>query len=128
MVAEKTILVVDDEEPLVLALKVRLEHHGYHVVTAGDGQEAIQIMQTEKPDLVILDVMMPVMDGYTCVRELNRCYGKGRVPVIILTARDRMKDLFELESVEDYMIKPFDHDELLKRIEQVLQRREAASS
>ena len=69
---------------------------------------------------------MPVMDGYSCLREINTRHGRSKIPIIILTARDQMKDLFELEGIEDYIVKPFDHDDMLLRIERVLKRRESA--
>ena len=122
----KKILVADDEPQLALAIKIRLESKGYQVTTAKDGQEAVNAAAKDKPDLVILDVLMPVMDGYSCLRELNNKFGRGKLPVIVLTARDRMKDLFELEGIEDYVIKPFDHDDLLVRIDRAFKRREAA--
>jgi len=120
----KKILVVDDEEQLALAIKIRLQSRGYQVVTATDGRQALELAEKEQPHLIILDVIMPVMDGYFCLRELNQRFGRGKIPVIILTARDRMKDLFELEGVADYVVKPFDHDDLLVRIERVLKRTE----
>lgn len=123
MAESKKILVADDEEQLALALKIRLQSQGYQVVTANNGQQAIERAVAEHPDLIILDVLMPVMDGYSCLRELNTRLGRGKVPIIILTARERMKDLFELEGIEDYVIKPFDHEDLLVRIERVLKRR-----
>ena len=126
MAGGKKLLVVDDETQLALAIKIRLEANGYQVATATDGQQALQAMEKDRPDLVVLDVMMPVMDGYFCMREMNQRFGRGRIPVIVLTARDRLKELFELEGVEDYIIKPFDHDDLLLRIERVLKRRPAA--
>ena len=119
----KKILVADDEQQLALAVKIRLQSRGYQVVTAGDGRQALEAADKERPDLIILDVLMPVMDGYSCLREINSRFGRGKIPVIILTARDRMKDLFELEGIEDYVIKPFDHDDLLIRIDRVLKRR-----
>ena len=122
MPGPKKILIVDDEEQLALAVKIRLQSKGYQVLTAPDGRQALELIAQQQPDLVILDILMPVMDGYSCLRELNRRFGRGRLPVIILTARDRMKDLFELEGIEDYVIKPFDHEDLLVRIERVLKR------
>ena len=119
----KKILVVDDEQQLALAVKIRLQSVGYQVVTAGDGRQGLDMIEREKPDLILLDVLMPVMDGYSCLRELNTKYGRGTIPVIVLTARDRMKDLFELEGIEDYVIKPFDHKDLLIRIERALKKR-----
>ena len=123
----KKILIADDEQQLALAVKIRLQSKGYQVVTAANGQEALELAVAEKPDLIILDVLMPIMDGYSCLRELNTRVGRGKVPVIILTARDRMKDLFELEGVEDYVIKPFDHEDLLLRIERAFKRRAAST-
>ena len=119
----KKLLLADDEEQLAMALKIRLQSRGYQVVTAVNGQEALELMAKEKPDLVLLDVLMPVMDGFFCLREINHRFGRGKIPVIILTARDRMRELFELEGVEDYVVKPFDHEDLLIRIDRVLKRR-----
>ena len=119
----KTILITDDEEQLALAVKIRLQSKGYQVRTAANGQQALELIAQSPPDLLILDVLMPVMDGYSCLRELNRRFGLGKLPVLILTARDRMKDLFDIEGIEDYVIKPFDHEDLLVRIERILKRR-----
>ena len=123
MAEPKKILLADDEQQLALAVKIRLQSKGYEVITATDGRSALALVADAKPDLVILDVIMPVMDGYSCLREINTRFGRGKFPVIILTARDRMKDLFELEGIEDYVIKPFDHEDLLLRIERVFKRR-----
>ena len=128
MADPKKILVADDEEQLALAVKIRLQSKGYQVITAPDGRAALELVVREKPDLILLDVMMPVMDGYSCLRELNTQHGRGKIPVIILTARDRMKDLFELEGIEDYVIKPFDHEDLLVRIDRAFKRRAAGTA
>ena len=123
MAEARKILVVDDEQQLALALKIRLQSRGYEVTTAGDGQQALELIERNRPDLLILDILMPVMDGYSCLREINVRFGRGRLPIIILTARDRMKDLFDLEGIEDYVIKPFDHEDLIARIERTFKRR-----
>lgn len=123
MAQGKKILVVDDEQQLALAVKIRLQSRGYEVITAHDGKKALELLETDKPDMVILDVLMPIMDGYSCLREINARVGRGKLPIIVLTARDRMKDLFELEGIEDYIIKPFDHEDLLLRIDRALKRR-----
>lgn len=128
MAEGKTILLADDEQQLALAVKIRLESKGYAVVTAADGRAALDAAKQKTPDLVILDVMMPVMDGYSCLRELNTHFGRGKIPIIILTARERMKDLFELEGIEDYVVKPFDHEDLLLRIERAFKRRTEAKA
>ena len=124
----KKILVVDDEEQLALAVKIRLQSRGFEVLTCGDGKQALALIETEHPDLVILDVLMPVMDGYSCLREINSRFGRNKLPIIILTARDRMKDLFDLEGIEDYIIKPFDHEDLITRIDRTLKRRSAPAT
>ncbi|MBI2104804.1 MAG: response regulator [Candidatus Omnitrophica bacterium] len=125
MAEGRKILVVDDEQQLALAVKIRLQSRGYQVSTANDGQQALAAIEAEQPDLVILDVLMPVMDGYSCMREINSRYGRGKIPIIILTARDRMKDLFDLEGIADYVVKPFDHEDLLTRIDRALKQRDA---
>ncbi len=124
----KKILVVDDEEQLALAVKIRLQSRGFQVVTCGDGKQALELIKTEHPDLVILDVLMPIMDGYSCLRQINSKFGRNKLAIIILTARDRMKDLFDLEGIEDYIIKPFDHEDLITRIERTLKRRSEAAT
>ena len=123
MADAKKILVADDEQQLALAVKIRLQSRGYQVMTVQDGRQALEAIAQEHPDLVILDVLMPVMDGYSCLREINTRFGRGKIPVIVLTARDRMKDLFDLEGIEDYVIKPFDHEDLLARIDRAFKRR-----
>ena len=123
MAEPRKILIVDDEQQLALAVKIRLQSRGYQVATAGDGRQALEAIEKDRPDLVILDILMPVMDGYSCIREMNNRFGRGKIPVIVLTARDRMKDLFDLEGIEDYVVKPFDHEDLLARIDRALKRR-----
>jgi len=128
MADQKQILIVDDEQQLALAIKIRLQSHGFQAETAGDGRQALEQIEQRRPDLIILDILMPVMDGYSCLREINRRYGRGKLPIVILTARDRMKDLFELEGIEDYVVKPFDHEDLLVRIDRIFKRRAAPAS
>jgi len=120
---KKKILVADDEPEILEALDQCLSKQGYHVLTAKDGQEALDIALRERPQLILLDVLMPVLDGYACLRKLNANLGRGAIPVIVLTSRDYMKDLFALEGVEDYLIKPFNPEDLIQRVELVLQRR-----
>ena len=128
MAETKKILVADDEEQLALAVKIRLQSKGYQVVMASDGRMALNLAVQENPDLILMDVMMPNMDGYSCLREINARIGRGKIPIIILTARDRMKDLFELEGIEDYVVKPFDHEDLMIRIDRAFKRRAAKSA
>ncbi len=116
-----TILVVDDEPHARQLLQVNLASAGYRVLTAQDGQEALEIVRRELPDLVILDLMLPKMDGYTVCRRIRSF---SNVPVIMLTARSSQVDLihgFEV-GADDYLTKPFDMTELLMRVQAVLRR------
>lgn len=117
----KTILVVDDEAKLRDMLKVYLEQEGYRVVEAGNGREALYVARYEKPDLIILDVMMPEMDGYEFMRVYNR---EAETPVIMLTAKIEENDkVLGLEiGADDYIEKPFSIRELIARVRAMMRR------
>ena len=121
--AKKKILLVDDEPSILKTLQKRLEPH-YDVVTATDGLEGIERALQARPDLIITDVMMPTMDGFTFLRKLRDKPQLSGIPVIVLTARDQMQDLFILEGIKsaDYIVKPFDSALLLNKIAQLLER------
>lgn len=117
----KTILVVDDEKQLRTLVKAYLTQEGFRVVTAADGQEALFVARHDKPDLIILDLMMPEMDGY----EFMRVYSKEwETPVIMLTAKVEENDrVLGLElGADDYVTKPFSMRELTARVRAVLRR------
>jgi DNA-binding response OmpR family regulator len=117
----KTIMVVDDEERLVSLVKAYLKQEGFRVVTASNGQEALIVARHEKPDLIILDIMMPEMDGY----EFMRIHSKEReTPTILLTAKVEDEDkVLGLElGADDYVTKPFNPRELTARVRAVLRR------
>ncbi len=118
------ILIVDDEIDTLLPLKRFLEAMNYIVVEARNGPEAIKRAHIEMPELVILDVMMPGMDGIEVCKVLKKDARTGNIPVIMLTARDEVKDKVEsLESgADDYVTKPFNLNELKARIRSVLRR------
>jgi DNA-binding response OmpR family regulator len=118
---ESKILVVDDEQSIVDLLAYNLRRSGYRVVEARDGREALRLAQLERPDLIILDLMLPGMDGLDVCRALRR---EGSVPIIMLTARDEEVDrVVGLElGADDYVTKPFSVRELVARVKAVLRR------
>ena len=121
------VLVVDDEPALRDALVRALRSEGYHVSSAEDGRGALERIGDEHPDLIVLDVLMPVMDGLEVARALRQ---RGdRTPVLVLTARDSVSDRVEgLDAgADDYLVKPFALDELLARIRALLRRSTPAS-
>ena len=117
----KTILVVDDEKRLVSLVESYLTQEGYRVVSANNGQEALNVARREKPDLIVLDVMMPEMDGYEFMR---RHRADSNTPIILLTARvDDEEKVIGLEvGADDYMTKPFRPRELVARVRALLRR------
>ncbi len=124
---KEKILVVDDEASIRRILETRLSMIGYEVVTAADGEEAIERYHTEAPDLIVLDVMMPKLDGYGVCQELRK---ETDVPIIMLTALGDVADrITGLElGADDYVVKPFSPKELEARIRSVLRRFERNGS
>jgi DNA-binding response OmpR family regulator len=120
-VSEQTILVVDDEESIAEAVRARLESEGYNVVVAGDGPQAIEVCRETHPDLVVLDLMLPGMDGLDVCKEIQR---ERWVPVLMLTARTEEADKVAGFAVgaDDYLTKPFSLRELAIRVKAILRR------
>lgn len=120
---EKKILVVDDEKPIVDILKLNLEKNGFAVRTAYDGEQALSIVEQENLDLVLLDVMLPKMDGFMVCQKVREI---SAVPIIMLTAREEEVDkVLGLElGADDYMTKPFSLRELMARVKANLRRTE----
>src|SRR5258707_5385495 len=114
----QTILVVDDEKKLRDLIRVYLEQEGYRVVEAGHGREALYVARYEKPDLIILDLMMPEMGGYDFMRAFSK---EAQTPVIMLTAKVEDQDkILGLElGADDYVTKPFNVRELISRVRAV---------
>jgi len=122
------ILVVDDDPSIVDILQVLLKSKGYEVAVARDGREGLAMARQEKPDLIILDVMMPKLDGFSVSGLLFQDPVMRLIPVLILTAKYGAGNIFELVSnVRLYMEKPFDPPELLKNVERLLRQQTKAA-
>ncbi|MBQ2700345.1 MAG: response regulator transcription factor [Clostridia bacterium] len=117
-----TIMVVEDDLHLQKMMTVFLRMNGYNVLTADDGEKALEVMETAMPDLVICDIMMPRMDGYQLTRELRDAY--PLLPILMVTAKETIEDkrLGYQAGTDDYMVKPIDLDELAMRVTALLRR------
>jgi DNA-binding response OmpR family regulator len=118
----KRILIVDDVESIVMTVKIFLERHGYEVITANDGQEGFEKAKTEKPDLIILDLMLPRMHGYKVCGLLKKDTMYAKTPIILYTAKAQEEDvkLGQEVGADAYIIKPFEPETLLAKIKELL--------
>ena len=120
----KTILVVDDDAVSRELVKRRLEENGYQMMTAQDGTEALEAVQKTRPDLLLLDIQMPKMNGYSFITELRKWEGESaapsNIPVIVLTAHDKMEPIFKRHGARGYILKPLDMDNLLRMVKEVV--------
>ncbi len=120
----KRILVVDDEIYIVHILEFTLTMEGYEVLTAADGEEALRRLEQDRPDLVVLDIMMPKVDGYEVLRRIRADEEFRQLPVILLSAKGRPIDRdtgLEI-GADDYIVKPFSPRRLLEKIQDLLER------
>ena len=113
------ILLVDDDQINTKIVQKRLEEKGYTVILALDGEAGLQRAKSEKPDLIILDVEMPKMDGYQFMMQRNKEPDLVGTPVIILTAHEEMQPIFSLKGVKNYLVKPINFDVLFKKLEEI---------
>ncbi len=118
----KRILICDDDPAILRVLQVNLEVEGYETLLAHHGEEALQIANAEKPDLIILDIMMPRLDGYETVERLKAADETKKIPVIFLSAKAQQSDIERGKAygVEDYITKPFDPMDLIDTVERLL--------
>ena len=123
----KRVLVIDDEEEIVNAAKRMLERVGYTVKTATNGKEGMDIVNEARPDVIITDIIMPVMDGYEFFKQLRKEDFTARIPVIILTARTNMEDSFRALGVEGFVTKPFTSENLLDKIDRLVKAETATT-
>lgn len=119
---QKRILIADDEEDLVTTLQFTLEKEGYECLTAYDGKEALDKAKSENPDLIILDIMMPKMNGYEVSRLLKFDKRYKHIPIVMLTARTQEKDreLGDETGADMYVTKPFEMDNLVSTVNNIL--------
>lgn len=124
---KQMVLVADDDAPILRLVRAKLQADGFTVLTAMNGEEAVQIFDQERPDIVVLDLMMPVMDGFEAMQRIRQ---SSNVPVILLTARSGAQDKIRgLDlGADDYITKPFNPDELSARVAAVLRRASGTSA
>lgn len=123
--SKKRILVVDDEEDMLYAVKLQLEACGFEVMTARDGQEGLNVARRENPELIILDVMLPKLDGYKVCRMLKFDRKYNTIPIILFTARVQEGDQqlgYEV-GADAYITKPFEPKKLLDKIKELLKEK-----
>lgn len=120
MAPAKIVVVIDDEPDIVKVLKELLEVNHYEVTEAYDGESGFEKVKAQLPDLILLDIMMPKMDGYTFLRKLKGDTQLRNIPVIVLTARSKMSELFAIEDVRDYVLKPYEPKALLEKVKKYL--------
>ncbi|MDB4303260.1 response regulator [Desulfosarcina sp.] len=117
---KKKIIIIDDEKSLVRNIKEYFELFDYECITAHDGNEGLRKIEKEKPQLMLLDILMPSLDGYSMLGYLR----KRNIPIkcIVMTAKSKLRDLFVLENIDMFLTKPFDLAELKKTVDEIIAR------
>lgn len=116
----KRVLIVDDDPTTNTLVNFLLKTKGYEVISAEDGDEGLEIAKNENPELIILDIGMPKMDGFTFLNELKQANLATTSKVIILTGKAQLEEVFRQEGVADFFVKPLDSDKFLKKVEECL--------
>lgn len=115
------ILVIDDDATTTTLLSAKLSEQGHSVMTASDGNEGLEKYKTFRPDIIILDIVMPRMDGHTFVYKFKEIGSIRETPIIVLTSHDARQGIFEIHGINDYIVKPFRMGDLLRKIDRRLQ-------
>ena len=116
----KTILIADDDRTFTKVLKKFFEDHGFHVLIADDGEEALKTLERTRPDLIVLDIQMPKLNGYSFLFEMRKHEGDTRIPVVVLTCKEELEDIFRVEGVKEYLVKPIRNEDLLEKIKKYI--------
>jgi len=116
----KNILLVDDDRMSVELVKRKLQEQGYEIRSAGNGAEALELLKSKIPDLIVLDVHMPDMDGYAFIMERNKTPQYTKIPVVMVTAAKETGPLFKRHGVKAYLIKPIQMQELLDTVNKIV--------
>ena len=124
----KRILLIDDEINLQQLVKVVLSSKGYNVTTADNGKDGLEKLEAADPDLIILDMNMPVMGGVEFYQRICDAWSKPKYPILILTARANMEEFFKGMDVDGFMAKPFEIDDLLAEVQRIIEKRSAGSA
>ena len=130
MLESKKLLLVDDDPHMILLVKDYLEFRGYEVLTAGNGNQALDCLESFLPDMIICDVMMPEMDGYTFVEQVRQQENLSWIPILFLSAKGQSQDRVHglKKGADVYMVKPFEPEELIAQVESSLRHSERVSS
>ncbi|MBU4343095.1 MAG: response regulator [Candidatus Omnitrophica bacterium] len=122
MADQKKILIIDDEEDLRKMLKIRLEQEGFNIVQANDGDVGLKTAEQEVPDMIIMDIMMPNMDGYSCLKEVRSLPKTKDIPILMLSGKEeeKVRDLFAFQKISGYIEKPFELDDLVVKVREIL--------
>lgn len=115
-----TILIVDDKPVARTLAQKRISEQGYKVIMAANGEEALQALSQTRPDMILLDVEMPRMNGYTFVGELAKLNLNPRIPIVVLTAHEELGPIFKRHGVREYLIKPLNIDLVIAKIQGIL--------
>ena len=116
------ILLVDDEPDFLEPISFWLESKGYSVILANNGKQALEVIKSEHLDIVFLDIMMPEMDGYSCLKEIRKLPKTKDIPVLILSGKEekKVRDLFAFQNISGYLEKPFKLDDVAEKVKEIL--------